>query len=142
VSTQGAIDLDPAKVAGGHTTQLVTVPAGRGPVATNIASPAYIVKVSGLRVAGRTADGYLALARRSPARMRLRLSVSRAGTTAMRLAPFVTLAGVAGLLAVLIAVALLPKRRRFQGVPSGAPSRRRGVDNSAVGPNVLHWRPR
>jgi hypothetical protein len=74
--------------------------------------------------------------------MRLRLSVSRAGTTAMRLAPFVTLAGVAGLLAVLIAVALLPKRRRFQGVPSGAPSRRRGVDNSAVGPNVLHWRPR
>jgi hypothetical protein len=112
VRTHGSVRLDPAKVTGSTTSQEVTIPAGRGPVASNIAAGTYIVAVHGLRVAGRTGRGYLALERPSISRARVRLTVTRARTGAMKLAPIVTVLGAAGLLCVVLAVAASRRSRR------------------------------
>lgn len=116
IATHGGVRLDPSKVTGTSTSQEVTIPAGRGPVASNIAAGTYIVAVHGLRVVGRTARGYLALERPSTSRSRVRLTVTSASTAPMQLAPIVTMIGAAGLLCIVLAVAA--RRRSRRGRPS------------------------
>ncbi len=102
VPTDGEVRLDPALVKGESTTQTVTVPTGEGPLASNIAASADMVSVQGLRIAGRTAEGFLALERPLDGSRVVRLSVSRADTMPMELGPLVTLIGVLGLAGALI----------------------------------------
>ena len=110
VPTYGSIHLDPAKVTGSSTTQDVTIPAGTGALASNIAAPMYIISVHGLHVVGRTAEGYLALQRPPSRQKTVRVTIGRANTTAMRLGPPITLTGIIGLAAAVLASALLPPR--------------------------------
>lgn len=56
VAAASAFRLDPGTVKGDRIT--VHVPAGGGPVATNIAGGPYVVAVKGARQSGRTAEGY------------------------------------------------------------------------------------
>ena len=88
VPTQGLIRLDPALVHDNTITETVSIPPGVGALATNIASPAYIVSVTGLPVAGRTIDGFMALARPPSGIKSARITVREASTTAMRLSPY------------------------------------------------------
>lgn len=132
VSTHGRIHLDPAKVTGSSTTQDVTIPAGTGALASNIAAPTYIISIHGLRSVGRTADGYLALQRPTNGKKTVRITVSRANTTALRLGPPISLVGIIGLAAAVLASARLPtqlaNRRSHRGnsrnAPSGTPEHR------------------
>jgi hypothetical protein len=110
VPTQGMIRLDPARVRGDRITQDVLIPPGSGPVATNIASPAYIVSVRGLPVAGRTGAGFLALDRPADHRAVVRLTVQRADSAALRFGPVLTLLGLIGLAAVCVAVIVIRRR--------------------------------
>ncbi len=112
VETQGQIHLDPDAITGDRTTQTVSIPAGVGPVGSNIAAPPQIVTVRGLTVAGRTSDGYLAFRRPSGGRRSVRLMVTQAHTPAMRLAPIVTLLGLLGLIGAVVASAITAHRGR------------------------------
>lgn len=112
VATQGAIHLDPDAITGDRTTQTVSIPAGVGPVGSNIAAPPQIVTVRGLKVAGRTNDGYMAFLRPSGGQRTVRLTVMSARTPAMRLAPIVTLLGLLGFVGAVIASAITAHRRR------------------------------
>jgi hypothetical protein len=118
VSTQGSVYLDPAEIRGDSTSQLVSVPAGRGPVKSNIASPDYLVSVRGLRVAGETPDGYLALDRPSPRRNEARLTVGESNTTAVRAGPWLTLAGLVGLLIATLGAFRSARPREARPYPS------------------------
>jgi hypothetical protein len=111
VPTDGAIHLDASEIHGEATTQAVTVPLGEGPVATNIAASIKLVSVRGLRVAGRTSDGFLALERPRDGEASVRLSVSRADTAPMRLGPLVTLLGAIGLAGSVVFIVVRGRRR-------------------------------
>jgi hypothetical protein len=112
VATDGTIAVDPAAVHGDDFKAEVAIPRGTGPVATNIAAAGYLVTVRGLRVAGRTQPGFVALQRPAQPRKRVRLEISLAHTIPLRVAPFVTLLGLVGLCSLTIASALLGRRRR------------------------------
>lgn len=121
VPTEGAVRLNVAAIKGERTSQIVSIPPGEGPLASNIAASANLVSVSGLRIAGRTSDGFLAL-ERPPSNVRsVRLTVSRADTSPMRLGPILTLLGALGLAGAALASALLTRsrRRRGQAAPHG-----------------------
>jgi hypothetical protein len=111
VPTQGKIALDVTKVEGGKTTQTVVIPPGEGPVGTNIATGAYLVDVGGLRIAGRGADGFLALERPFDGRRSVQLTVRTARTAPVKLGPVLTFLGIAGLLAAALAAGLYGRRR-------------------------------
>jgi hypothetical protein len=111
VPTEGEVRLDPAAIKGESTTQTVQIPAGEGPLASNIAASVDLVSVHGLRVAGRTAEGFLALERPLDGSRTVRLTVSRASTTPLRFGPIVTLVGALGLACALVASVLLPRWR-------------------------------
>jgi hypothetical protein len=100
----------PAKVTGSSSTQEVSIPPGTGALGSNIAAPTYIISVHGVRPVGRTADGYLALQRPGGGQKTVRITIHRANTTAMRLGPLITLLGIIGLAAAVLASALLPHR--------------------------------
>jgi hypothetical protein len=112
VPTEGELQLDPAKVKGESTTQTVTVPDGEGPVKSNVAASANLVSVHGLRIAGRTADGFLALERPPGGTQSVRLTINRADTTPLRWGPLITLIGALGLLITLLASAIYARRQR------------------------------
>jgi hypothetical protein len=109
VPTGGAIHLNGALIKGESTTQIVRIPPGEGPLASNIAASVNLVSVHGLRVAGRTGEGFLALERPLDGASTVRLTVSRADTMPMRLGPFVTLLGALGLLGALVASIVVPR---------------------------------
>jgi hypothetical protein len=112
VPTGGTVNLNPALIVGESTTQTVTIPPGEGPLASNIAASINLVAVRGLRVAGRTAEGFLALERPLDGSRTVRLTVSRANTTPMQLGPVVTLVGAIGLVLMLLASVFGPGWRR------------------------------
>ncbi len=111
VPTDGEVRLNPALVHGESTTQELAVPPGEGPLASNIAASANLVSVSGLRIAGRTAEGFLALERPLDGSSTVRVTVSRADTMPMELGPLVTLIGLLGLVGVAVATQLRSRRR-------------------------------
>jgi hypothetical protein len=111
VPTDGAVHLNAALITGERTTQTVTIPAGEGPLASNIAASVNLVSVHGLRVAGRTAEGFLALERPLDGSRTVSLTVSRASTMPMRLGPIVTLLGALGLAGALLASVMAPRWR-------------------------------
>ena len=111
VSTDGAIHLDPARVRGDSITQTVTLPRGRGAVASNIAAARFMVSIHGLRVAGQTADGFVALDRPSNGARTARVRVTEADTTSIRLGRWVTLLGIVGLLGAVLASAVTSRRK-------------------------------
>lgn len=113
VPTQGAIHLNPAQVTGSSTSQVVSIPPGAGAVASNIAAPTYVISVHGMKPVGRTANGFLALARPADGAARVRVSIGRSDSPAMRFAPYLTVAGLLGLLACLIASARPFPRRKW-----------------------------
>jgi hypothetical protein len=117
VPTDGTIHLDGAVITGESTTQAVTIPPGEGPLASNIAASVNLVSVHGLRVAGRTSDGFLALERPRDGSHVVRLTVSRADTAPMRLGPLATLLGALGLACALIVGSLArwsrPRPRKY-----------------------------
>ena len=117
VSTAGAIHLDPARVHGDSIAQTVTLPPGRGAVATNIAAPRFMVSIRGLRVAGQTADGFVALDRPSNGARTARLQVTEADTTSIRLGRWVTLLGIVGLLGAVVSTAVISRRRSLSRRP-------------------------
>lgn len=112
VPTEGEVQLDPAEVKGESTTQNVTIPVGEGPLSSNIAASANLVSVSGLRIAGRTASGFLALDRPENDSHIVRLTVSRANTTPMTLGPLLTLLGALGLAGSILTSFIFRRRRR------------------------------
>lgn len=111
VPTQGTIRLNPALVHGNTLSQTVTIPPGTGAIATNVASPAYLVSVRGLPVAGRTIDGFLALGRPPSGTGSARVTVREARTTALRLGPYLTLFGLLGLIVAVLASLIVPHVR-------------------------------
>lgn len=112
VPTEGAVHLNPALINGESATQTVAIPPGEGPLASNIAASVDMVSVYGLRVAGRTANGFLALERPLDGSRTVRLTVSRADTTPMQLGPLVTLLGALGIVCAVTASFLVPRWRR------------------------------
>jgi hypothetical protein len=112
VPTHGAIHLDVSKITGGRTSQAVTIPPGQGPVATNIGAGPYLVTIGGLRVAGRGADGFLALERPPDGRTSVQLTVSTASTAPLRLGPVLTILSIAALAAAAMGSGLHARRRR------------------------------
>ena len=112
VRTEGTIHLDPARVSHDSITQTVSLPPGRGAIATNIAAASFMVTVHGLRAAGETAGGFVALDRPSDGARTARLHVTEANTTAIRLGPWVTVFGVLGLLGALLTSVVTARRRR------------------------------
>lgn len=117
VPTDGTVRLDPAEIHGESTTQLVRIPNGEGPLASNIAASATMVTVSGLQIAGRTADGFLALARPATPSAVVRVSVRRADTNPMVLGPYVTLLGILGLVAAIV-LSTASAQQRWRRRPS------------------------
>jgi hypothetical protein len=111
VPTDGEVRLNTAQIKGESTTQEVSIPAGNGALASNIAASVHLVSVRGLRIAGRTPEGYLALQRPVGGSHTVRLTVSRAHTIPMRFGPFVTLLGALGLAAVLLASLVVSRWR-------------------------------
>lgn len=111
VATDGAVHLDPALVSGDSITQTVSLPPGRRPVATNIAAASFMVSVRGLRVAGETSDGFVALDRPSDGSRAARVHVTEADTTSIRLGRWVTLLGLVGLLGAVVASAITSRRK-------------------------------
>ncbi len=115
VPTEGAIRLNPALIKGESTTQNVIIPPGEGPLASNIAASEDMVVVRGLRIAGRTASGFLAFERPIDGSRTVRLTVGRADTGPMQLGPLVTLVGLVGLICAVVASSLLCRRRTLRG---------------------------
>jgi hypothetical protein len=111
VPTEGTIRLDPTTIKSESTTQTVVIPPGEGPLASNIAASVNLVSVHGLRVAGRTSEGFLALERPRDGSRTARLTVEGASTAPMRAGPLVTLLGAIGLLATAAACAIVRRRR-------------------------------
>lgn len=111
VPTSGAVHLNATLIRGESTAQTVAIPPGQGLLASNIAASVNLVSVHGLRVAGRTAGGFLALERPRDKSHTVRLTVGRAQTTPMRLGPVISLLGALGLACVLITSIWLPRRR-------------------------------
>jgi hypothetical protein len=114
VPTEGAVHLDPAAIHGESTTQEVSIPPGEGPLASNIAASANLVSVDGLRIAGRTTTGFLALARPTDGSSTARVTVRTANTTPVQLGPVVSVLGLVGLAAALAGSFAATRRRRVQ----------------------------
>jgi hypothetical protein len=112
VPTEGSVSLNPALIKGESTTQTVSIPPGEGPLASNIAASVNLVSIQGLRVAGRTSKGFLALDRPVNGSPLVSLTVRRADTLPMRFGPWLSLLGALGLIAALAASVWLPRRRR------------------------------
>jgi hypothetical protein len=119
VPTDGEVRLNVAKIKGERTSQSVSIPAGSGALASNIAASQHLVSVRGLRVIGRTADGFLAFERPPLGRRTVQLTVSRANSVPMRFGPIVTLLGAIGLVLALAASIAASRRRRS---PTGSPA--------------------
>jgi hypothetical protein len=111
--------LDVAKIKGEGTSQEVAVPAGSGALASNIAASQHLVSVRGLRVIGRTSEGFLAFERPPAGRRSVRLTVTRADDLPMRFGPIVTLLGAIGLvLAFAASIATSRRQRSTSGSPA------------------------
>jgi hypothetical protein len=118
VATDGEVRLDVAKIKGEGTSQEVGVPQGSGALASNIAASQHLVSVTGLRVVGRTAEGFLAFERPPLGRRSVRLTVTRAHDLPMRFGPIVSMLGAIGLVLALAASIVSSRRRRS---PTGSP---------------------
>jgi hypothetical protein len=119
VPTDGSVRLNPAAVKGESTTQTVVIPPGEGPLGSNIAASANLVSVHGLRIAGRTTDGFLALERPRDGARTATVTVERADTAPMQAGPLVTLFGALGLLFAAISCAI-HRRGHSVGGPLGS----------------------
>jgi hypothetical protein len=127
VPTEGTVRLDPRAIHGDSTTQDVRVPPGEGPVASNIAASGNLVSVRGLRIAGRTANGFLALERPSDGRTLVRLTVALADTTPIQLGPIISVLGLIGAITSLVWAAVIPRRRQRTGRRDTARGLRRAL---------------
>lgn len=115
VPTDGSVRLNPAAIKGESTTQTVSIPPGNGPLASNIAASANLVSVHGLRVAGRTEAGFLALERPPDARSTATVVVQRADSPPLRYGPWLSLIGALGLICAAVACAVTSRRRHSGG---------------------------
>ena len=123
VSAGRSLVIPPERVDGSRFNGVVHPPAGRAPFATNIATGTHFVDVHGLRVVGRTKDGFLVAARPStgPSSGPVRVSIRTADSAPIVLGRVISLLCLVGLGAVgiLLAVAkgLGSARRRRPGSP-------------------------
>jgi hypothetical protein len=123
VAAGRTLEIAPERVEGSSFTGVVEPPAGRAPFATNIATGTHFVDVQGLRVVGRTKDGFLVAARPGdgPASGPVRISIRTAGSAPIVLGRVISLLCLLGLgvVAILLAVGkgLGSARRRRSGSP-------------------------
>jgi hypothetical protein len=120
-------------------TATVTLPAGDAPVFTNIVGGPYVVRISGVGVAGRGIDGRTAIVRLPGQPRRVTITATAAGGKPQTLAGTISILSILALLGLAAAVEV--RRRRRPAEPQQPPAtpqagdgvERRAFSNAAAG---------